>query len=55
MTKNPISIDKHELAAKALNLMNSKKVTSLVVINKKKPSVTIGVVHVHSILQSNIS
>ena len=55
MTKNPISIYRHELAAKALNLMNSKKVTSLIVINKKKPSVTVGVVHVHSILQSNIS
>ena len=29
MTKNPISIDKNELAAKALSIMNSKKITSL--------------------------
>ena len=28
MTKNPISIDKNALAAKALSLMNSKKITS---------------------------
>ena len=55
MTKKPICIDKNELAAKALSVMNSKKITSLVVINKKKPQQTIGVIHVHTILQSNIS
>ncbi len=55
MTKKPISIDKNELAAKALSIMNSKKITSLIVKNKKKPLVTIGVIHVHTILQSNIS
>ena len=55
MTKKPISIDKNELAAKALSLMNSKKITSLLVCNKKKPFNTIGVVHIHTILQSNIS
>ena len=55
MTKKPYSIDKNELAAKALSLMNSKKVTSLVVNDKKKPLKTIGVIHVHTILQSNIS
>ena len=55
MTKKPITIDKNELAAKALNLMNSKKITSLIVNNKKNPLVSIGVLNVHSILQSNIS
>ena len=55
MTRNPISIDKNELAAKALSLMNSNKITSLIVNNKKKPKSTIGVIHVHTILQSNIS
>ena len=55
MTKKPISIDKNEFAAKALNLMNSKKITSLAVFNKKKPLITIGVIHIHTILQSNIS
>ena len=55
MTKRPISIDKNELAAKALSLMNSKKITSLIVNNKQKPLITIGVIHVHTILQSNIS
>ncbi len=55
MTKNPISIEKNELAAKALSLMNSKKITSLFVYNKNKPKITIGVIHVHTILNSNIS
>tara|TARA_B100001027_G_scaffold16677_1_gene10010 strand:- start:621 stop:1331 length:711 start_codon:yes stop_codon:yes gene_type:complete len=55
MTKKPISIDKSELAAKALSIMNGKKITSLIVYNKKKPLTTIGVVHVHTILQSNIA
>ena len=55
MTKKPFSIDKNELAAKALSMMNNKKITSLIVKNKKKPSQTIGVIHVHTILQSNIS
>ena len=55
MTRNPIGIDKNELAAKALSLMNNKKITSLCVYNKKNKSKTIGVLHIHNILQSNIS
>ena len=55
MTKNPISIDKNELAVKALSLMNNKKITSLCVYNNKNKSKTIGVLHIHNILQSNIS
>ena len=55
MTKKPISIDKNELAAKALSIMNNKKITSLIVNKKNKPLKTIGVIHIHTILQSNIS
>ena len=55
MTKKPISIDKNELAAKALSIMNLKKITSLCVHNSKDRNKTIGVVHIHNILQSNIS
>ena len=55
MTKKPVFIEKNELAAKALSIMNNRKITSLVVFDKKKPNITIGVVHVHTILQSNIS
>ena len=55
MTKKPVFIDRNVLAAKALAIMNNKKITSLLVCNNKKPFLTIGVIHVHTILQSNIS
>ena len=55
MTKNPIGVEKNELAAKALSLMNSKKITSLHVFSGKHKFKTIGVLHIHDILKSNIS
>ena len=55
MTKKPISINKDALAVKALSLMNSKKITSLCVFEKKFKFKTIGVIHIHNILESNIS
>ena len=55
MTKNPISVEKDTLAAKALSLMNSKKITSLCIFNKKNKNKTIGVVHIHNILKNNIT
>ena len=55
MTKNPISVEKNSLAAKALAMMNAKKITSLCVYDQKNKYKTIGVVHIHNILQSNIS
>ena len=55
MTKNPISVEKNDLAAKALSIMNNRKITSLCVFDKKSKNKTIGILHVHTILQSNIS
>ena len=49
MTKNPISIDMQVLAAKALSLMNTKKITSLCVHNKNKKK-TVGIINIHNIL-----
>ena len=54
MTKNPISIDSDFLAVKALSIMNTKKVTSLCVNSKKNKNKTIGVLHIHNILEANI-
>ena len=54
MTKNPISIDKNILAEKALSLMNDEKITCLCVINKSKKNKTIGILHIHNILEANI-
>ena len=55
MTKKPIYVEKDELAAKALSIMNNKKITSLLVNKRGRPQTTIGVIHIHTILQSNIS
>jgi arabinose-5-phosphate isomerase len=54
MTINPISVDQDTLAEKALAIMNSKKITSLCVHNQKNKKKTIGILHIHKILQSNI-
>jgi len=54
MTKNPISVDKDVLAAKALSLMNSKRITSLCVHKNKSRNKTIGIIHIHNILENNI-
>ena len=54
MKKNPISIKHDVLAAKALSIMNTKKITSLCVY-KEKIKKTIGLVHMHDILKSNIN
>ena len=54
MTKNPISIEKDTLAAKALDIMSVKKITSLCVYNQKNKQKTIGILHIHNILDSKI-
>ena len=55
MTKNPITIDKDTLAVNALNLMNEKKITSLCVHKKPNRKITIGIIHIHNILDANIN
>ena len=55
MKRNPISIDKDTLAASALSIMNSKKITSLCVHKNKNLKKTIGIIHMHDILKSNIN
>ena len=55
MPKNPIGIERLELAVKGLSLMNNKRITSLCVYDKKNKFKTIGVLSIHNILQSNIS
>ncbi len=52
MTKNPIAVKKEMLAAKALTIMNAKKITCLCVNSKK--NFTIGIIHIHNILGANV-
>ena len=54
MTKNPISVDQDILCEKALEIMNTNKITSLCVHKKNNKSRTIGIVHVHTILDAKI-
>tara|TARA_B100000242_G_scaffold144373_1_gene102854 strand:- start:283 stop:1263 length:981 start_codon:yes stop_codon:yes gene_type:complete len=55
MKKKPISVEKDMLVAQALSIMNDKKITSLCVHQSNKKNKTIGFIHIHSILNSNIS
>ena len=54
MTKNPIKVEKNILATKALAIMNEKKITSLCVYEQKKKLITIGILHIHNILNKKI-
>ena len=54
MTQKPIGIDKNDLAAKALSIMNERKITILCVYKKENKLKTIGVIHIHNILAANI-
>ena len=55
MKKNPVSVDKNTLAAQALSIMNTKKITSLCVHKGNKKNRTVGIIHIHNILKANIS
>ena len=48
MTKNPSTGNKYMLVGEALNLMNSKKITSLFICEKNKP---VGIIHIHDLLR----
>ncbi len=52
MSKNPKTIGSDILAAEALHLMETHKITSLVVINDKRHPV--GIIHIHDILHAGI-
>ena len=52
MTKNPISVNKDTLAMKALSIMNENKITSLCVNNFTNKNKTIGIIHIHNILET---
>jgi len=54
MTKNPITVDKEMLAFKALSLMNENKITILCVSKAGKKNQTMGIIHIHNILENGI-
>ncbi len=56
MSKNPFKIDENSPASKALSIMNEKKITSLIVVDKKdkKVSKLKGIIHIHTLLKYGI-
>ena len=54
MTRNPLSVNKDTLAAKSLSIMSENKITSLCVHKNKNKKRTIGILHIHHILNANI-
>ena len=54
MKKNPIMVNENMLAAEAISIMNDKKITSLCVFRKNKKK-TVGLIHMHNILNANIN
>jgi len=54
MKKNPIVVHENMLAAEALSIMNDKKITVLCVFKKNMKKIT-GLLHMHKILDANIS
>ena len=53
MKKNPIVVNLNTLAVEALTIMNNRKITALCVFRKNKKK-TIGLIHMHNILNANI-
>jgi|TARA_B100001093_G_C26824149_1_gene1013259 arabinose-5-phosphate isomerase len=50
MTKNPYIVEKDTLATDILNQMNKRKITNVCVYNKSNKKRTIGVIHIHNLL-----
>src|SRR5207302_4884749 len=52
MTRNPKTISRDLLASEALEILNSSKITALIVTDADKP---VGIVHLHDILRAGVA
>jgi arabinose-5-phosphate isomerase len=52
MTRNPKTIGRDLLAGEALELLNSSKITALIVTDGKKP---VGILHLHDLLRAGVA
>tara|TARA_Y100000591_G_C21847924_1_gene709817 strand:- start:2754 stop:3722 length:969 start_codon:yes stop_codon:yes gene_type:complete len=55
MIKNPFSVEKNTLAKDILNQMNKRKITNACVYSKENKQKTVGVLHIHDLLNSNLN
>ncbi len=51
MTANPKTVDRQTLASVALELLNSQQITTLFVVEEKRP---VGIIHIHDLLRSGV-
>jgi len=52
MTKNPFSVEENTLATEVLNQMNKRKITNVCIFNRANKRKTIGVIHIHNLLDN---
>jgi arabinose-5-phosphate isomerase len=52
MTENPKAIDRDSLASEAIELLNSAKITTLIVTEAGKP---VGILHLHDLLRAGVA
>jgi arabinose-5-phosphate isomerase len=52
MSRNPKVIDRGSLASEALALLNSAKITTLIVTEADKP---VGIIHLHDLLRAGVA
>ena len=52
MTKNPYKVEENSLATDVLSLMNKKKITNVCIYKKDNRKKTIGVLHIHHLLNN---
>lgn len=52
MTRNPIAIDGEDLATKALNIMEQKRITSLLILDQEKKIQ--GIIHLHDLWRTEM-
>jgi arabinose-5-phosphate isomerase len=52
MTRHPKTIDRDVLGGEALEILNSSKITTLIVTEAGKP---VGIVHLHDLLRAGVA
>jgi arabinose-5-phosphate isomerase len=52
MTPSPKTVRPEQLAGEALQLLNSSKITALVVVESERP---VGIVHFHDLLRAGVA
>ena len=52
MTKKPYKVDENTLASDVLSQMNKKKITNVCIYKKPNIKKTIGVLHIHHLLNN---